>query len=106
MMPFLFFFIYLSFHDEQHALVVIEKSAVLSGSCPAIAGIICTSAEALSASSPDGPAWTVHFGSGRPTHVLDSTACTAYVSSKNRQFFFCMTHVTTSLLVMREENIP
>lgn len=49
--------------------------AVLSGSCSAFASMICTSVAALSASSPDGPARTVHFGSGQPTflksqHVL------------------------------------
>lgn len=56
-----------------------RKSVELSGSCPAFASMIFTSAEAFSARSPDGPAWTVHFGSGRPTHVLDSTACTASI---------------------------
>lgn len=71
-----------------------RKSVVLSGGCPAFASVICTSVEALSASSPDGPAWTVHFGSGQPTHVLDSTACAAYILSKISSFF--VSHVIIS----------
>ncbi|KAI4816330.1 hypothetical protein KUCAC02_008657 [Chaenocephalus aceratus] len=42
--------------------------------------MICASVEALSASSPDGPA--VHFGSGQLNRVLDSTACPAYIKSE------------------------
>ncbi|KAI9524639.1 hypothetical protein NQZ68_016648 [Dissostichus eleginoides] len=44
--------------------------------------MICASVEALSASSPDGPAFTVHFGSGQLNRVLDSTACPAYILSE------------------------
>lgn len=73
-----------------------RKSVVLSGSCPAFASMIFTSAKAFSARSPDGPAWTVHFGSGQPTHVLDSTACTAYNLSKIISF---VTHFITSCIL-------